>query len=170
MPSRPSPELLATLLDEHGGTLALYASQWTSEPDDCVQEALVELARQRTTPDSPLAWLYRVVKRRALNAARSSQRRSGREQEAFRRRLQVLDGAPDPASIAMLADTVAQLDPAEREVVVLRVWGGLTFAEAGDAVGVATSTAARRYESAIERLRQDWIPTDDPEDQPESIR
>ena len=40
-------ELLGRLLDEHGAALALYASQWTDAADDCVQEALVELARQR---------------------------------------------------------------------------------------------------------------------------
>ena len=37
-------ELLGRLLDEHGAALALYASQWTESADDCVQEALVELA------------------------------------------------------------------------------------------------------------------------------
>ncbi len=45
-------ELLGRLLDEHGAALALYASQWTDSADDCVQEALVELARQRQAPDA----------------------------------------------------------------------------------------------------------------------
>ncbi len=63
-------EQLGRLLDEHGAALALYASQWTDSADDCVQEALVELARQRQAPDHIVAWLYRVVKNRALNAAR----------------------------------------------------------------------------------------------------
>ena len=40
-------EQLGRLLDEHGAALALYATQWTDSPDDCVQEALVELARLR---------------------------------------------------------------------------------------------------------------------------
>ena len=65
-------ELLGRLLDEHGTALALYASQWTEASDDCVQEALVELARQPQVPNHPAAWLYRVVKNRALNMFRSS--------------------------------------------------------------------------------------------------
>ncbi len=67
-------EQLGRLLDEHGPALALYAAQWTDDPDDCVQEALVELARQRQSPDYVVAWLYRVVKHRALNAARGDRR------------------------------------------------------------------------------------------------
>jgi DNA-directed RNA polymerase specialized sigma24 family protein len=35
--------------------------------DDCVQEALVELARQRQSPEHVLAWLYRVVKVEQMN-------------------------------------------------------------------------------------------------------
>src|SRR3954466_8614613 len=72
-------ELLGRLLDEHGPALALYAAQWTNAADDCVQEALVELARQPQRPEHVLAWLYRVVKNRALNEARGTRRRRERE-------------------------------------------------------------------------------------------
>ena len=44
-------EQLGRLLDEHGSALALYAAQWTDAADDCVQEALVELAKQRQSPE-----------------------------------------------------------------------------------------------------------------------
>jgi hypothetical protein len=62
-----TPELLGCLLDEHGGALALYAVQWTDAADDCVQEALIELARQPAVPASPVGWLYRVVRNRAIS-------------------------------------------------------------------------------------------------------
>src|SRR5438309_274546 len=74
-----SPELLGRLLDEFGGTLVLYARRWTNQAEDCVQEALVELARQERTPDNPVAWLFRVVRNRALSAVRQSKRRERRE-------------------------------------------------------------------------------------------
>ena len=41
----PGPELIGRLLDRHGAALELYARQLCQCPDDCVQEALVELAR-----------------------------------------------------------------------------------------------------------------------------
>ena len=82
-------ELLGRLLDEHGAALALYASQWTDAADDCVQEALVELARQPQVPEHVVAWLYRVVKNRALNAARGARRRRERESRAMAERFAV---------------------------------------------------------------------------------
>src|SRR5262245_46213622 len=82
-----TPELLGRLLDEQGGALVLFAAQWTDAPDDCVQEALIELARQRLAPDSPVAWLFRVVKNRALSRARSARRRQRHETQAGELRL-----------------------------------------------------------------------------------
>src|SRR5258705_7872151 len=79
-------EQLGRLLDEHGSALALYAAQWTDAADDCVQEALVELAKQRQSPQHVVAWLYRVVKHRALNAARGDRRRRERESRAMAER------------------------------------------------------------------------------------
>ncbi|TWT76066.1 ECF RNA polymerase sigma factor SigK [Posidoniimonas polymericola] len=132
--------------------LALYASQWTASPDDCVQEALVELARQPRTPDSPVAWLYRVVKRRALNAARGDRRRREREQAVGQSR--VATAGSQATDFAEIAELLAQLDGPDREAVVLRLWGGLTFAEIADTLGLSTATAHRRYEQALETLRQ----------------
>ena len=66
------PELLARLLDQHGAALELYARQLCDCPDDCVQEALVELARQPSVPDEVLPWLYR--RRQAARLARRRHR------------------------------------------------------------------------------------------------
>lgn len=157
MSSPPDASLLGLLLDRHGGALALYASQWTADADDCVQEALVELARLPVVPESPVAWLYRVVKRRALNASRGDRRRRGREQESLRRRLQSA-ASQDPSEAVALVDLLDQLDEQQRETVVLRLWGGLTLAQIGQALSVSTATAQRRYEQAITQLREAWSP------------
>ena len=101
--SRPvDAALIAEMLSCHGAALELYASQWTAAADDCVQEALIELARQSAAPDNPRAWLYRVVRNRALNTARAAQRRTGHERIAGRLRLQ---GG-------------AEVDPADKVIVV----------------------------------------------------
>ena len=148
-------ELLGRLLDEHGAALALYAAQWTESPDDCVQEALVELARQPQSPDHVVAWLYRVVKHRALNAARGSRRRRERESRAIADRLA---DAQQPAAFdrhdAMAAtEALVQLEPSERELVVMRIWGGLTLDEIGESLAISTATAHRHYERALTKLR-----------------
>ena len=52
-----TPELLQTLFDRHGAALELFASQWTTAPEDCVQDAMIQLVRQRRSPDCVPAWL-----------------------------------------------------------------------------------------------------------------
>jgi RNA polymerase sigma-70 factor (ECF subfamily) len=37
----------------------------------------------------------------------------------------------------------------------MKIWGGLTFAQIGEALGVPLSTAASRYRYALTRLEQE---------------
>jgi RNA polymerase sigma factor (sigma-70 family) len=150
--------LIAEMFDRHAAALSLYASQWTSVPDDCVQEALVELARQPVAPDNPPAWLYRVVRNRALNASRAARRRSTHEQAAAQVRTARRPTESDPAANAGLNDSLATLEATAREIVVLRVWGALSWQEIADVVGGSKSSAQRHYVQALEQLRQHWEP------------
>lgn len=149
-------ELLGRLLDEHGAALALYAAQWTDAADDCVQEALVELARQPHAPVHVVAWLYRVVKHRALNAARGARRRSQRESRAMADRFAATQqpAAFDRGDAIAAIEALGQLDPSEREIVVMRIWSGLTYDEVAVALAISTSSAHRQYVRALEKLRQ----------------
>jgi RNA polymerase sigma-70 factor (ECF subfamily) len=146
--------LLGRVLDEHGAALALYAAQWTDAADDCVQEALVELARQVAVPENLRAWLYRVVKHRALNAARGARRRRERESRAATDRLRMPEftGAQREETFAVV-EAVNRLASDERELVVMRIWGGLSYDEIAAALAISTSSAHRRYQKALEKLR-----------------
>jgi RNA polymerase sigma-70 factor (ECF subfamily) len=59
----------------------------------------------------------------------------------------------------MLAELALEL----REVIVARLWGGLTFAEIAEMVGCSLATAQRRYQAGLielrERLEGRWMPT-----------
>jgi RNA polymerase sigma-70 factor (ECF subfamily) len=155
MISPVTPELLGRLLDEHGGALVLYAAQWTETPDDCVQEALVELVKQPVLPYNPVAWLFRVVRNRAISQARASGRRRKHERHAAALLPAWSQPAEEPPfSGKELAAAIEMLLPDHREVLVARVWGGLGFEEIAELIGAATSSAHRRYEAALANLRQ----------------
>ena len=79
------PDLLGRLMDEHAAALVLYARQWCSAPEDVVQEAFLKLVAQRAPPAQPVAWLYKVVRNAARDAARSARRRQRHESEAAAR-------------------------------------------------------------------------------------
>ncbi|MDC0937125.1 RNA polymerase sigma factor [Pirellulales bacterium] len=144
--------LISDMLRRHGAELELYAAQWTQAADDCVQEALMELARQPTAPKNPRAWLYRVVRNRALNYARAAGRRAEHEQFAIRLR-PINDAA---ATAEDVADALATLPADCREIIVLRVWGQLSWREVAEVTGLSSSTAERKYQTGLETLRKIW--------------
>ncbi len=69
-------------------------------------------------------------------------------------------------SVGALANAAArealrQLPPEQAEVVALKVWHELTFAEIGEALGISPNTAASRYRYALDKLRDLWGGMDD---------
>ena len=147
---------LACLLDEYSAPLAFYASQWSRSPEDCVQEAFVALAGQVKPPEHPVSWLFRVVRNQALNEFRSSQRRNKRERIAARPNIQVLDPANqsefDEEQNRMLG-VLKQLPPDDRELIVLRIWSGLSWSEIAGLTKTSSSSAQRRYVAALEKMK-----------------
>ena len=149
------PELLGRLLDQHADRLELYARQLCNCPEDAVQETFVELARQPAVPTELVPWLYRVVRNKAISASRADQRHKSHESQAAVRRAAWFEPSSGDALDAAAAMTVLEgLDPLEREVVVARIWGGLSFQQIGELIGATDSTAHRRYESALAAIRR----------------
>jgi len=155
-PKQISPEQLARLLDQQSRALELYAAQWCRSPEDCVQEAFVSLAARIPPPENEVAWLYRVVRNLAINAARSNARRTTHER-AFPPGSEA--NFSDPAVVAAHADEVQQLAdhldslaPESREIVVLRIWSGLTWDQIAELTKMSSSNAQRKYVKAIEQL------------------
>lgn len=153
---RIDPIELGKLLDENLNSLRLYASNWCRSPDDCVQEAFVELAAQPSRPVQPRAWLYRVVRNRAMNAARAERRRRNHEISAVRTE----SGYQNPVFQLEAAEehqrlltTLCRLKDPDRELVLLRIWSGLTWQEIGELTQSSSSTAQRRYANIIQELR-----------------
>lgn len=152
MPHSDAAALIGKMLSRHGAALELYAAQWTGAAEDCVQEALLELARLPAKPANPRAWLYRVVRNRALNMARSARRRMTHESLASR--LQAKRNAS--VDVLEIADAVASLPDEIREAVVLRVWGALTWEELAVVTGKSSATMQRRYLEGLRALRRIW--------------
>jgi RNA polymerase sigma-70 factor (ECF subfamily) len=149
------PELIGRLLQRHAAALELYARQLCHNPEDVVQEALIELASQSTAPRETVAWLYRVVRNKAIGAARSAQRRKRHELQAAECKRPWFCTAPgDLLDAQAVAAALEALPSEQREVVVAHLWGGLTFEEIGQLTDCSDSTAHRRYLAAVSELRE----------------
>ena len=151
------PETLGRLFDEHAAALVLYARQWCDAPEDIVQDAFVSLARQGSEPDRIVAWLYRVVRNGAIAALRQSRRRRQREQRAADQESasgsSPFSTTDDRIDAQHAAQLLADLDLETREVIIARIWGGLTFEEVARLQGCSLTTAHRRYQAGLARLQ-----------------
>jgi RNA polymerase sigma-70 factor (ECF subfamily) len=135
--------------------LRLYARQWCAGPEaeDAVQEAFLSLARQSVLPDQVAAWLHRVVRNAALSAGRSRHRRKAREARASSGEawFSAVDDQLDAQSATRL---MAELELHCREVIVARIWGGLTFDQIARLQGCSLTTAHRRFQQGLAQLHE----------------
>lgn len=146
---------LQELIDAHGAALTLYARQWCRAPEDAVQEALVDLLRTDPHPNDPVAWLYTTTRRRAMNVARAESRRAKHHRQASQEtQAWFVPNKDDLDDLVNVESALAGLPPLEREIVVARIWGRLSFAQIAELVEQSSSAVHRRYKRTLAELRE----------------
>lgn len=134
---------LATRLAQHGAIA-----------DDLAQDAWVDALRNPVSDGRPSAsWLRVVLRNRRITNHRAEQRRRARETAA-----QLLPHTPPSAeqlqSARELVDHLAALSEADRDLLVLRYWHGMTLQECAERLELSASTARTRHARALHKLRQ----------------
>jgi RNA polymerase sigma-70 factor (ECF subfamily) len=148
-------EEFSRLIEQVLPGLELYARQWSREPGDIVQEAFLRLWKERIPPQDSRAWLFRVVRNLSITQLRKQTRQRIEANNASDRECWF---EPDHGQRLDAADVTRRLHelPEElREPVIAHVWGELTFHEIGELVGASASTVHRRYQQAMEQLRNE---------------
>jgi RNA polymerase sigma factor (sigma-70 family) len=146
---------LADWFEALGPALVLYARQWVgpSEAEDVVQDAFARLIVQPSRPANHKGWLYRSVRNAAIDRRRGYKRREA-HQERLARQSPALEADPgDTLDAADVQRALASLDEDRREVVTLKVWGGLTLREMSHVTGKAISTLSHQYRSGLDEIR-----------------
>lgn len=152
-----------------GPKLLLCARQWTrsaADAEDVVQEAFVRFWRhQRHLPGDPMALLVTSVRRAAFDLGRREGRRSARETlVAEDPGTPAADFQPFPAEEderrVAIAEALRRLPAEQREVLVLKIWGELTFEQIAAELGIPANTAASRHRYALAALRRELTAAD----------
>ncbi len=129
---------------------------------DLLQEVLLRVVRSLGTfkPERPFeSWVFTI----AANLCRDYYRNPKRSQsldaiEDGLKETWVGEGPADAADRAewkaRLPKAVERLPPEQKEVVLLRVYGGMSFQEIADATGCPLNTALGRMRYAILNLRK----------------
>jgi RNA polymerase sigma-70 factor (ECF subfamily) len=152
----------------YGPKLLLCARQWTrsaADAEDVVQEAFVRFWRhQRQLPGEPMALLVTSVRRAAFDLARREGRRSAREERATAARdenvVQFESALEGDERRAAIEDAMRRLPSEQREVLVLKIWGELTFDQIARELALSPNTIASRYRYALAALREQLAAAD----------
>jgi RNA polymerase sigma factor (sigma-70 family) len=150
-----TPHDFAGLVDRHAPALILFARQWCDAPEDVVQDAFVKLMSVHSPPADAVAWLFRVVRNRAIDSGKSARRRRMRETAVARPTPWFLEPEMDGLDADAAVAALQQLPIEQREPIVAHLWGGLSFEQIAAVAGCSASTAYRRFSAGLDVLRKE---------------
>jgi RNA polymerase sigma-70 factor (ECF subfamily) len=139
------------LYERHAAGLYAFALGLTHErhaAEDVVQDAFVRLLSSTSAVALVRPFLYAAARNRVRDEGRRS---------SVRRRARVPAPADArPAEDWALLEDLRRLEPEPRETLLLKAFGGFTFAEISALLGIPLSTAATRHQVAVETLERLW--------------
>lgn len=154
---------LVSLYDEYYDKLARFVFVRIgdqTEAEDIAQEvflkALESLDSYKERGAPMQTWLFKIARNLVIDHLRKVARRKAvpidtvqiqdttKPEEIVETRLQV----------EKLSEALKQLTPAQREVIHLRLWGGLTSAEVGEILGKSSGAVREMQSAAIKLLRK----------------
>lgn len=156
--SRDGMTAMGAFYDLTAHRLVRYATTLTRhqhDAEDSVQTALVKIAMRADRiieVAQPWPYILRVVRNEALQIARRQQRVVLREDLSDLRTRTRVDEAELKETHQAVWIAMRNIPPIQAEVVALKIWESMTFAEIAEVLKVSPNTAASRYRYGIEKL------------------
>ncbi|HEX8279921.1 MAG TPA: sigma-70 family RNA polymerase sigma factor [Chthoniobacterales bacterium] len=141
--------------------LVLFARQFVrsaADAEDIVQDAFVKFWRKQH-PIENRALLFATVRSTALDLLRRDARRARREADLVAESEHSVAPQFETTSESQqsLAAAIDRLPAEQREVLVMKIWNELTFAEIATILGISQNTAASRYRYALAALKKNVV-------------
>lgn len=135
--------------------LAVAITRNQDDAEDAVQNALVRVADHpgllyRT--EQPWHYLLRMVRNESLLILRRKRRSYLLTSLSDLQTYVPVDEIEQAETYRAVWSALRKLPVRQSEVIVLKVWEGLTFAEIGEILEVSSSTVASRYRYGMEKL------------------
>ncbi len=145
-----------------GSALLLFATVIIGErarAQDAVHQVFLKLIKDGNLGHAgdKKGYLFACVRNAALNELKLQQRNATLDLES------VWFNPPtrDYAAELNLRRALCALPDDQRQVIVLHVWGELTFSQVADLLEISSNTVASRYRYALNKLRQSMCGKED---------
>jgi RNA polymerase sigma-70 factor, ECF subfamily len=116
----------------------------------------VQSRRRFRGVENPVAYLYQIARNEASRAMRRDCGRPAQMLPATEAACEASDAFDRRDDAELVTAALARLDVADREIVELKTYGGLTFGEIAVVVGRPSATVATQYRRALQSLRG-WL-------------
>ncbi len=144
-------------------SLALTITGCSELAEDAVHDAFVRLCGMQESPSGRLeAYVFAAVRNSAVDYCRRAKREKKLAATLFAEASILESTNTTPATedaSSQLCDEIESLDEGTREIIVMKIYGELTFDEIGKVLDTPSATVATRYRRALltleERLRRD---------------
>lgn len=152
-PGRLDREAVRRLYEQHSRGLLAYACSFVTSfasAEDVLHQVFERLLRGDVEiADSPVPYLYRAVRNSALNQIRN------------RARDVEMDGwLESPVGMKQtgleLQSALQELPENQREIILLHIWGQMSFDEVATVLGLSPNTVASRYRYGLTKLREQF--------------
>ena len=149
---------LASLYDLTAERLVRFSASITRrqhDAEDAVSSTMLKVASRPKLllgAERPWHYLLRIVRNESLVILRSRSRWSAIGSIAERLAGRSSDVVERDDENRLVWDALSSLPAPQSEVVVLKIWEQLTFAEIAEVLQITPSTAASRYRYALEKL------------------
>jgi len=143
------------LYRRHGAALVLFAAAISGDrgrAQDAVHQVFLKLLESGAVNRAAdrKAYLFQCVRNTVFNDRKRQQRQVELEPDSA----WFEPPQRDHPAERTLRRALSALAGDQREVVVLHVWGELTFAQVAEVLGISPNTAASRYRYALSKLRE----------------
>jgi RNA polymerase sigma-70 factor, ECF subfamily len=151
----PDRASIEALYREHAPALLLFAASLCCEPcraQDAVHQVFLKLLESGGLQNARdiKAYLFASVRNAVLNDLTARQRDVPLDPET----MWFHPPNRDYSSELRLRQSLSALPEDQRPVIVLHVWGELTFSQIGEIMAISPNTVASRYRYALAKLRE----------------
>jgi len=134
-------------------TYAVSITRHRQDAEDAIHAVCARLLQSDSLPEDPVPYLYRCIRNAAIDQLRRARRRKELPLFDLADDKEAMAAASGYPAVEALAEALNELDPLEREIIVLRIYSRCSYREISQVLDTPLNTVSSRYRRSLAKLR-----------------